>query len=33
LGRGDNIGVAGAGETKVMEAILKMLHALQKQVF
>ena len=32
LGRGDNIGVAGAGEQKVMKAILDLFNALQKMV-
>jgi hypothetical protein len=30
LGRGDNIGVAGAGETKVMKSILNLLNALKE---
>jgi DNA-directed RNA polymerase subunit RPC12/RpoP len=32
LGRGDNIGVAGAGDKKVMKAILELLLALQENV-
>ncbi|MFO7583143.1 MAG: hypothetical protein R6W69_00320 [Anaerolineales bacterium] len=32
LGRGDNIGVAGAGEKKVMIAILNLLNALKEEV-